>query len=42
MTKKVELETTLKITGADAGALLLLRHVMPCILYVRIAVERNS
>jgi hypothetical protein len=33
MTQKVELETTLKITGADAGALLLLRQAIPCILH---------
>jgi hypothetical protein len=33
MTQKVELETTLKVTGDNATALILLRQAVPCILH---------
>jgi hypothetical protein len=33
MTVKVEIETTMRVTGDDAGALLLLRQAIPCILH---------
>ena len=33
MTRKVETETTMRVTGEDAGALLLLRQAIPCILH---------
>jgi hypothetical protein len=33
MTRKVELETTLRVTGKDAAALILLRQAVPCILH---------
>jgi hypothetical protein len=33
MTVKIEIETTMRVTGDDAGALLLLRQAIPCILH---------
>jgi hypothetical protein len=33
MTRKIEIETTMRVTGDDAGALLLLRQAIPCILH---------
>jgi hypothetical protein len=33
LTRKVEIETTMRVTGEDAGALLLLRQAIPCILH---------
>jgi hypothetical protein len=33
MTRKVEIETTMRVTGDNAGALLLLRQAIPCILH---------
>jgi hypothetical protein len=33
MTRKVEIETTMRVTGDNAGALLLQRQAIPCILH---------
>jgi hypothetical protein len=33
MTKKIDMETTMRITGEQAGALLMLRQAIPCILH---------
>jgi hypothetical protein len=33
LTRKVEIETTMRVTGDNAGALLLLRQAIPCILH---------
>jgi hypothetical protein len=33
MTQKVELKTTLKVTGDNAAALILLQQAIPCILH---------
>jgi hypothetical protein len=33
MTRKFEIETTMRVTGANAEALLLLRQAIPCILH---------
>jgi hypothetical protein len=32
ITRKVEIETTMRVTRDNAGALLLLRQALPCIL----------